>query len=93
MAKSSDDRAAALHKARRLEYFTICWNSLEALGSLFAGMLSGSIVLVGFGLESVIETGSGLTLLWRFRHANEATSAQRSGGLTLRRRFLRRRLP
>ncbi len=70
-------RAAALRRARRLEYFTLGWNSLEAVVSLAAGLLSGSIALIGFGMDSVIENGSAVALLWRLRKANEATERQR----------------
>jgi cation diffusion facilitator family transporter len=70
-------RAAVLRRARRLEYFTLLWNSLEATVSLVAGVLSGSIALVGFGMDSVIENGSAVALLWRLRKANEATERQR----------------
>lgn len=70
-------RQAALDRGRRLEYVTICWNSLEALASIAAGIFAGSIALVGFGLDSVIETSSGLALLWRLRHANERSAEVR----------------
>jgi len=50
----------------RLEFFTVDWNSLEAVVALVAGRLASSIALVRFGLDSVIEAVSGLTLLWRF---------------------------
>jgi divalent metal cation (Fe/Co/Zn/Cd) transporter len=45
----------------------VAWNTLEALVALVAGGLASSIALEGFGLDSVIETLSGFTLLWRFR--------------------------
>jgi divalent metal cation (Fe/Co/Zn/Cd) transporter len=70
-------RDSALGKARRLEYFTLAWNSLEALISIVAGALSGSIALVGFGLDSVIENASAVALLWRLRKANERSEQQR----------------
>jgi len=54
-------------RGRMLEYFTIGWNLLEALVSLIAGVFSGSISLVGFGIDSLIETSSGAVLLWRLR--------------------------
>ena len=54
-------------RAVRLEYFTIAWNVLEAVVALLAGIAASSIALVGFGLDSVIETASGLALLWRLR--------------------------
>ena len=58
---------ALRQRAIRLEYFTIAWNVVEAVVALVAGTLAASIALVGFGLDSIIETASGLTLLWRFK--------------------------
>jgi divalent metal cation (Fe/Co/Zn/Cd) transporter len=54
-------------RAIRLEYFTVGWNTLEAVVALVAGWFASSIALQGFGLDSVIETIAGLTVLWRFR--------------------------
>ena len=50
----------------RLEYFTIGWNVIEAAVALACGAASSSIALIGFGLDSIIETSSGVALLWRF---------------------------
>ncbi len=50
---------------RRLEYVTIAWNCVEALVAIASGVMAGSIALMGFGLDSVIEVGSGSVLLWR----------------------------
>jgi divalent metal cation (Fe/Co/Zn/Cd) transporter len=61
------DRTALIARGRRLEYFTIAWNGLEAAVALVSGLLAGSIALVGFGLDSVIETISAAILLWRLR--------------------------
>lgn len=66
----ADDRQTAAREqaaryGRRLEYFTITWNSLEALIAIGAGVLAGSVALVGFGIDSVIEVSSGAILLWR----------------------------
>jgi divalent metal cation (Fe/Co/Zn/Cd) transporter len=58
-------REAAAHRGKRLEYFTIAWNSLEGLIGIAAGTIAGSISLVGFGIDSLIEVTSGATLLWR----------------------------
>lgn len=74
---ASNGRTVALLRARRLEYFTLAWNTLEAVVSLAAGLLAGSIALIGFGLDSVIENGSATALLWRLRNANETTPLQR----------------
>jgi hypothetical protein len=48
-------RQAVAHRGRRLEYFTIAWNSLEGLIAVGAGMAAVSISLVGFGVDSFIE--------------------------------------
>jgi divalent metal cation (Fe/Co/Zn/Cd) transporter len=59
---------ASIKRGRRLEYFTIGYNSLEGLVSIVAGLIAGSVSLVGFGLDSLIEVTSGATLLWRLHH-------------------------
>ena len=69
---------AAAARGRRLEYFTIAWNSAEAVASLVAGLLAGSIALVGFGLDSVIEVSSGAVLLWRLRAEADAERRERA---------------
>jgi hypothetical protein len=59
------DRQALARRGKRLEYFTIAWNSIEGLIAVIAGMVAGSISLVGFGVDSFIEVTSGSALLWR----------------------------
>jgi divalent metal cation (Fe/Co/Zn/Cd) transporter len=54
-------------RAIRLEYCTVAWNIIEAVVALTAGGRASSIALIGFGLDSIIEMISGLTLLWRFK--------------------------
>lgn len=53
-----------LKKALILEYFTVGYNILEAIVSIFAGYIAGSIALVGFGFDSIIESLSGFVLIW-----------------------------
>ncbi len=56
-------------KALYLEYFTVGYNILEGALSILAGWLAGSIALIGFGLDSGVESLSGGVLLWRlFKH-------------------------
>ena len=52
-------------KAIYLEYFTIGYNLLEAFVSILFGSLANSIALIGFGLDSIVESLSGTVLLWR----------------------------
>jgi divalent metal cation (Fe/Co/Zn/Cd) transporter len=59
------ERPASVLRGRRLEYFTVVWNTLEGLIAVVAGIAAGSISLVGFGIDSFIEVTSGSVLLWR----------------------------
>jgi divalent metal cation (Fe/Co/Zn/Cd) transporter len=54
-------------KALMTEYFTVGWNIIEGIIGITAGVLAGSIALVGFGLDSYVEVASGLVLIWRLR--------------------------
>jgi len=70
MPKISDqqvERQVLVHRAVRLEYFTIFYNIAEGVVSLILGGLASSIALIGFGLDSFVESFSGLVVLWRFR--------------------------
>src|SRR5207248_11202534 len=65
MSEAALDRRLIAQRGKRLEYFTIAWNTLEGLVAVAAGAVAGSISPVGFGLDSFIEVISGATLLWR----------------------------
>lgn len=56
-----------LRHALFLEYLTVGWNVLEAAVAIGAGWIAGSIALVGFGLDSVIEVTAAGMLIWRLR--------------------------
>ena len=62
-----DTRRAAVRRGINLSYLTILYNSFEAVGSLTAGIMAGSVSLVGFGADSVIEVTSSLAAQWRLR--------------------------
>jgi divalent metal cation (Fe/Co/Zn/Cd) transporter len=77
-------REAAARRGKRLEYFTIVRNSLEGLIGIGTGTLAGSISLVGFGIDSLIEVTSGATLLWRMSVDADAARRERNERLSLR---------
>ena len=52
-------------KGLRLEYFTVGYNILEAVAALLLGGIASSIALIGFGLDSIVESLSGGVLIWR----------------------------
>jgi divalent metal cation (Fe/Co/Zn/Cd) transporter len=57
-------------EALNLEYFTVGYNVLEAFLSILFGSSAGSIALIGFGLDSIVESLSGLILIWRLQKHN-----------------------
>ena len=71
----SNSREADTQAGRRLEYFTLTWNVIEASVSVGAGIAAGSIALIGFGIDAVIESLSGCVMLWRLR--SDVTGEQR----------------
>jgi cation diffusion facilitator family transporter len=68
---------AEVRHARRLEYLTVGWNSMEGVIAILAGILAGSIALVGFGFDSVIEVSSGVVLLWRLNFRGSPADEER----------------
>lgn len=63
-------------KALLLEYFTVGYNCIEAAVSIAFGAAAGSVALVGFGLDSIVESLSGGVLIWRLRQ-EETISQER----------------
>ncbi len=58
-------REGLLRQGRRLEYLTLGWNLCEAVVAIGSGVGAGSTALIGFGVDSLIESTSGAALLWR----------------------------
>jgi cation diffusion facilitator family transporter len=70
MAAVTAGRRVILHRrALQLEYFTVGWNVIEAGVAIAAGIVAGSVALIGFGFDSAIEVTSAVGLLWRLRKA------------------------
>jgi Co/Zn/Cd efflux system component len=65
-----DDQARARlgRRAQLLAAASVSYNVVEAAIAVTAGVVAGSVALVGFGLDSVVEVSSGLIILWQFRH-------------------------
>lgn len=66
-APSAVIRADLVRRGLVLNWATIGYNMFEAVGSLVAGILSGSVALVGFGLDSAIELAASGVAQWRLR--------------------------
>jgi divalent metal cation (Fe/Co/Zn/Cd) transporter len=62
----SEADAAIYHRAaRRIEYASIAWTSLESIAGIALAIAAGSIALLGFGVDSIIEVATSIILLWR----------------------------
>jgi divalent metal cation (Fe/Co/Zn/Cd) transporter len=76
-----------VRRAKALAWLGMGWHALEAVVAIAAGLAAGSIALIGFGIDSVIEAMAGFVLLWRFaaaRHASEGAerTAQKMIGVS-----------
>jgi len=66
-----DDTARRAQLGRRAQLLaagSVAYNVIEAAVAISAGVVAGSIALIGFGLDSLVEVSSGLIILWQFRH-------------------------
>jgi divalent metal cation (Fe/Co/Zn/Cd) transporter len=73
--RSSPDRARWMARARSLAWLGIAWHAAEAAIAIAAGLAAGSIALIGFGADSVIESVAGLILIWRFTGARAGSDS------------------
>jgi divalent metal cation (Fe/Co/Zn/Cd) transporter len=60
-------REELVRRGIRLSYATIGYNSLEAIVSLIAGLFAGSVALIGFGIDSLVEVSASGVAQWRLR--------------------------
>jgi divalent metal cation (Fe/Co/Zn/Cd) transporter len=84
MPVAATHRHQLVQRGRTLEYFTVAYNSAEGLISIIAGFIAGSVSLVGFGLDSLIEVTSGLALLWRLHQDWNESRREAGERITLR---------
>jgi divalent metal cation (Fe/Co/Zn/Cd) transporter len=62
------ERTRLGRRAQVLAGASVTYNVIEAVIAIAAGLAAGSVALIGFGLDSVVEVSSGLIILWQFRH-------------------------
>jgi len=82
--RADQERRAVARHGRRLQYLTIAWNSAECLISIGAGLVAGSIALIGFGFDSAIEVASSLAALWRLARDEDEAARERAERRALR---------
>jgi divalent metal cation (Fe/Co/Zn/Cd) transporter len=84
MEIAATDRAVVALRGRRLEHLTIAWNMFEGCVAIVAGLIAGSISLVGFGIDSFIEVTSAVVVLWRLSTDAVARHRERHERIALR---------
>jgi divalent metal cation (Fe/Co/Zn/Cd) transporter len=70
-----DERDRLVGRAKMLAWLGVGWHGVEAAVAVVAGVVAGSIALVGFGTDSLIESLAGVILLWRFAAARTSSEA------------------
>ena len=78
------DRRVLVRRAIVLNALTLGYNVLEAVVSLMAGFIAGSVALVGFGADSLIEVSASLAALWRLRSDTDVERRAHAERTTLR---------
>ena len=73
-----EERRRLGRRAQLLAGASVTYNVVEAVIAISAGVVAGSVALVGFGLDSVVEVSSGLIILWQFRHRLPETRERHS---------------
>jgi divalent metal cation (Fe/Co/Zn/Cd) transporter len=64
--QDTHDRESLVRRAKLLAWLGIGWHAIEAAVAIAAGVVAGSIALIGFGADSLVESFAGFTLIWRF---------------------------
>jgi divalent metal cation (Fe/Co/Zn/Cd) transporter len=72
--------ASTQKKALALSFFTVGYNILEGVVAIVAALIPGSTALLGFGLDSFVESLSGSVMIWRFwKYGPEADEDEVAG--------------
>ena len=74
----STDRTRLQRRALRLEWLTIAWNSVEFLVSLILGIMAGSLALIGFGLDTLVELFASVVVVWHLRGEDHPERTRRA---------------
>ncbi len=69
-------RPDLLRHGLRLEYLTVGWNLIEGVIAVSAALAAGSVALLGFGIDSFVESTSGGILVWRLLAERRSTDAE-----------------
>ena len=78
MSETGADRVRLQRRALRLEYATIVWNVGEAVLTIGLGIAAGSLALIGFGTDSIIEVFASSVVVWHVRPGHAVDHPERT---------------
>jgi divalent metal cation (Fe/Co/Zn/Cd) transporter len=77
LTRAETSSATIVRCARKLEFFTLAWNLVEAAVAIGSGAVADSAALIAFGIDSLIESSSGVILLWRLHDGDRGEARER----------------
>jgi divalent metal cation (Fe/Co/Zn/Cd) transporter len=78
MTSSTEAHHALLRRGRALQYATIAWNVVEVFVTIGLGIAAGSLALIAFGLDSIVEVFASLVVVWYIANHDERGTVRRA---------------
>ena len=75
LALDDVERDRLIRRVKLLSWASLGWMTIEGAVAIVAGIVAGSIALVGFGLDSVVEGFASVVIIWRFTGARKLSEA------------------
>ena len=72
------ERLKQVRRGFHLSIFTVAWNIVEGIVAIISGILAGSVALLGFGIDSFVESASGIVVGWRFSYEMSGRSQEQA---------------
>jgi divalent metal cation (Fe/Co/Zn/Cd) transporter len=72
------ERSQLVRRGLRLAVFTVIWNVMEGVIAIASGIIAASVALVGFGVDSFVETASAVVVGWRFSYEMSRRSEEKA---------------
>jgi cation diffusion facilitator family transporter len=70
------ERLSLVRRGLHLSVFTVVWNVIEGIVAIGSGLFSGSVALLGFGIDSFVESASGIIVGWRLAYEMRGRSEE-----------------
>jgi divalent metal cation (Fe/Co/Zn/Cd) transporter len=80
VAPTEEQRRPLVRRARVLAWLGLGWHVIEAAVAIIAGVVAGSVALIGFGADSLIEVLAGIVVIWLMAdsHSSSAVAERRA---------------